>query len=252
MLLKDKKISNLKLADTAAIVEGGKAHGEYGPQRAACVWRNFLKFLKDNGVKLPFDYRDIEIPKMPQLPVEYLTLDEINLLRDSIKTDDLASLRTRALMEVLLDTGMRIGEAITLNKKDIDWEKKEAVIKNIKSKEKEKVYFTDRSLSWIKKYLKRRKDNLEALFVSGRGRLLSVTARGFLRTHTKNLGLKKHICHHIFRKSFATHLIRNGANLKDTQYLCRHKSERTTLRVYVGIEKENAKKTHQKILTKIF
>ena len=50
---------------------------------------------------------------------------------------------------------MRIGEAIAMDKDDIDWENKEAIVVNVKSKEPQKVFFTDRSLHWLKRYLAR-------------------------------------------------------------------------------------------------
>jgi integrase len=80
---------------------------------------------------------------------------------------------------------------------DIDWEKKEVCVVNAKSKDIEMVYFTDHSLFWLKKYMEKRKDDLPHLFVSGRGRLLTVTSRNYMRTHLDNIGIKKHIKHHI-------------------------------------------------------
>ena len=137
---------------------------------------------------------------------------------------------------------------ISLNKEDIDWENKEAVVTNGKTKDREKIYFTDRSLLWLKKYLDSRKDDLLALFVSGRGRMLSVTARNYLRTHTQHLGIRKHIKHHIIRKTFATHLIQGGADITAVGDLCRHRSPRTTLRYYAVVNKERSKDLHRDIL----
>ena len=73
--------------------------------------------------------------------------------------------RFRVLVEVLLGTGMRIGETISLNRKHINWEKKEAKIIGKGNKER-RVFFTDRSLDWLRRYLEWRKDTHEAVFVT--------------------------------------------------------------------------------------
>lgn len=246
--IQDFKVHKLKIVDIALTEEAGRMHGEYGAQRAVSVTRQLLKFIKDSGHRLPFDWRDIRLPKVPDKPVHSLTEEEIKIICDSLDINILAQLRTRALMEVMLDSGLRIGEVISLNKQDIDWEKKEAEIINNKTGEKNKIYFTDRSLFWLKKYLEKRKDDLEALFVSGRGRLLSVTARNFLMTHTRQLGLSKRIHHHLFRKTYVTELLRRGVDIKSVQVLARHKSERTTLHYYAAVDLDRCKKLHQEVM----
>jgi integrase len=123
-------------------------------------------------------------------------------------------------------------------------------VTNAKTKDRETVQFTDRSLSWLRKYLEARKDDFPHLFVSGKGRMLTITARWYLRAHTANLGIKKHIKNHIFRKSFATHLIQQDADIKTVQVLCRHKDARTTLRYYAAINKERSKEVHTDIMNR--
>jgi len=247
----EKEIESLRLIDAASIMQAGKHHGEYGAQRSVVVFRRLMKFAKSSGLSVPFDWRDVEIPRVPQKQKEYLTNEEIEKIRESLDITTHAGLRTRTLIEVLLDTGMRITEATSLDKNDIDWEQKEAIITNAKTKDREKIYFTDRSLEWMKKYFEFRKDNLPFVFVSGRGRLLSVTSRNYIRTHLQNLGIKKHIKHHIFRKTFATVLIQGGADITAVGDLCRHKSPRTTLQYYATVNKERSKEIHQKVLNRV-
>ena len=181
---------------------------------------------------------------------QYLTSEELERVLNALDVTTHAGLRTRTLLEVLYATGMRVSEAISLNKGDIDFETKEVWITNAKSKDRERVYFTDRSLEWVKRYLDFRKDEMSALFVSGRNRMLSCTSRNYMRVHLANLGIKKHIKHHIFRKTFVTHLIQQGADISSVQDLARHRSPRTTLKSYAVINKERSKDVHQKILNK--
>ena len=75
----------------------------------------------------------------------------------------LTQLRFRALVEVLLGTGARISEVLSLNRSDIHWERKEAKIVGKGNKER-MLYFTDRALLWLERYLSRRWDEEEALF----------------------------------------------------------------------------------------
>src|SRR3989344_3464590 len=244
------EISDLKMTDAAKVIAAGRAHGYYGPQRSVVIFRRLLKYIRESGTPIPFDWHEIELPKVAQKPNEYLTPEELEKVLGSLDTSNHAGLRTRTLLEVLYATGMRIAEAISLNKADIDWENKEAIVMNAKTKDMEKIYFTDRCLDWLKKYLETRKDDLPSLFVSGRGRLLSVTSRNYLRTNLPDLGIRKHIKHHLFRKTFATHLIQGGADITAVGDLCRHKSPRTTLSYYAAINKERSKEIHQKILGK--
>ncbi len=253
----DKELSELKLTDAASVEEGGRMHGSYGPQRAIVTFRRLLKYLQDDGMKLPFDWRAIEVPKgPPQKEIEYLEKEELDIIRDSIDLNIKAGvgIRQRAILEVLVATGMRISELCSLNRLDINWEKKETKVISCKLPHKEKTkYLTDSSLMWLKKYLEARKDDNPWLFQSGRGRLIPQTSKNFFEQLTKKLqkeiGFRKRIYHHIFRKTYATHLIRNKVDIKTVQNLCGHESERTTLKFYTGVDKEFSQSEHARVIT---
>lgn len=247
--IKDKKVRNLKLTDAALVMEGAKNHGQFGIQKAIIVYRQYLKFLKESGVRIFFDYRDIEVPKIPHKIQPVLHKKELSTLFKNISLDTITSLRLRVLLEVLFATGGRIGEVLQLNIDSIDWEKKEARIINSKTKDEEIIYFTDRSLCWLKRYLKKREDNCLALFVNknGTARLKQVTSRAALYEFQKKHPQLECLNHHLFRRTLATHLIESGADIKSTQTIMRHKSSRTTLKFYVVADKKRAKKIHQKL-----
>ena len=246
--IQDMDIESLKVIDAAKVIEAGKAHGEYGSQRSITVLRKLLRYLKDSGHEVPIDWRDIDVPHVPRKQNEYLTIEELEKVLEAFDVSKIYGLRTRALCEVLFASGMRISEALSLNKADIDWEKYEAVIVNAKTKDQETIRFSPRSFEWLKRYLAARTDDMPHLFVSGKGRMPTVTARWNLREHTKNLGIKKHIKNHIFRKSFVTHLIQGGADIIAVQDLARHQSPRTTLRYYAVANKERSKEVHAGIM----
>lgn len=244
----DREIASFKMTDIADIIEAGKAHGEFGPQRSVSTLRKFFQYCDDAGIKTPFDWRDIEMPHVPRKINEYLTKEELTMVLESFDLTQLHGLRTRALCEILFATGMRISEALSLNRKDINWETKEAMVVNAKNGDQQIVNFTDRSLLWLKRYLDARTDDQPYLFTAGKGRMPSVTARFYLRAHTKKLGIKKHIKNHIFRKSFVTHLIEKGADLAMVSSLARHRDVRTTLRFYAAVNKERSKDVHEAIM----
>ena len=182
--ISEKRIKTLKLVDIAYLIESGKQHGEYGSQRAVCVFRSYLNFLEDSGIRLPFKWEKIKIPKVPQKEQIYLTEQEFNDFLEKIPLNTLYGLRDRALYEVLFSTGGRISEILNLKRSEIDWIKKEAKIKNSKTGDEETIYFSDRSLKWLKRYLETRADNHSALFVTygfrGITRLIPVVARRHL------------------------------------------------------------------------
>lgn len=246
-----KRVDDLRIIDRAALIEAGKPYGIYGSQRAVVTFRQLCRFLHQRGTRLQFDWRDIETPNVPNKMVDYLTSDELEKIRHAFDPNTSAGLRTRALIEFLLDTGMRIGEACSVNRDEVNFDTHEIRIKNCKTHEDNVVYFTDRSAEWIKTYLSARKDNHPALFITGRSRMLALTSRNYIRAKTKNLGIRKKIGHHVFRKTCGTYLLQNQVDIKSVQTLLRHKSERTTLRYYIGIDKEKCKVMHQAVMARI-
>lgn len=250
--IQDIEIMKLKKTDVSRVIEAGRTCGKYGPQRGVVMLRKLLRYLKESGCDIPFRWQDIKIPSVAQTKVEYLTEDELEAVLGAIDLGVPSGLRTRTLLEVLYATGMRIGEAIAMDQKDVDWKNKEAIVVNVKSKEPQKIFFTDRSLHWLKRYLASRDDKDPALFVSNGTRLTRNASRTRMcwqiERAVKALGIKKRINHHIFRKTFVTHLLQRKADIMAVKDLARHRSERTTLKNYAGVDKERSKAIHQDIM----
>lgn len=249
--LSERNLKNLKLSDTQAeLISSGKTHGEWGPTETVIVFRNYLKFLKDSGIKIPFDYRELEVPRVPEKQQVWMTVREYNSFVKSIPKP-----RDRALYVCLMSTGARISEMLSLNRDSINWQKKEAIVKDCKSGEEGKIYLSDCCLACLKEYNKSRRDECPALFIAKRNgeykRMANSTARRNLKVYREKFAKGKKITHHSFRRSLATLLLEKGATLKETQYLLRHKSERTTLRYYCQVNKDKAKSVHQRILARI-
>ncbi len=251
--ISEMDFENIKVTDTSRVIQAGRKHGKWGHQRAVVVYRQLLRFIKKLGHTLPIDWRDVEVPSVKMNPIDYLDKEELLHFINTIDINDRAhsGLRMRAIIEIIICTGLRIAELCSLDRSDINWEKKEAEVINCKTDQLQKIYFSDRALEWLALYLSYRKDKDLALFISGRSRLLPQTSRGWLRTHARNIGFRKRITHRIFRSTFATLLLRDGVDIKTVQDLCRHASERTTLRHYTAISKEHSKVEHGRVMNNL-
>jgi len=131
----------------------------------ACI-KGLLKYYRDHySAQLQINPDLITIPKRPRREVVFLTNFEIKRFRESINIKLLTGLRFRTLVETFLGTGMRISEALSLNRDSIDFQTKECLVIGKGSKQRT-VFFSDDAIYWIKKYLERRTDRHEALFVT--------------------------------------------------------------------------------------
>lgn len=91
---------------------------------------------------LRFNPSDITLPKRPRREVTYLSVEEVNRFRNAIDIKPIYGLRFRTLVEVLLATGMRISECLSLTRNSIDFIQKEARIIG-KGKKESAIFFTD-------------------------------------------------------------------------------------------------------------
>jgi len=247
----DIELEDFKIIDVDKVIADGRSHGRYGSLRGVVIVRQLLKYIKATGAVLPVDWRDITLPPVPKKEVDWLDPDEWEKVRNAFDLNTLSGLRDRALMENLRVTGMRISEALNLNRDSIDWEKKEAEITNAKAPyELGKVYFTDESLKWLKLYLDMRNDKFPPLFATSDG--ARATPSGVRRTihHSmKAAGITKRIHPHILRSTFCTELLFGGVDIKTVQTLARHRSERTTLKHYTAVSKSRCKEEHNKVMS---
>lgn len=161
-----------------------------------------------------------------------------------------AGLRLRAVVEALLGSAMRISELLSLNPDSIDFEKKETKIVGKGGKERT-VFFTGRSLIWVKRYLESTSDDCPALFVcrNGRNRLKRDDLWRYFDRHRKLAGIKKKVRPHILRHTAATTLLFNGCPVGHIKAILGHERLEATCRYYLGIDHRAAKAAHEKYLT---
>ena len=221
--------------------------------------RAFLKFCRE-VIRVPtLASHEIRVPRIPRRDVIYLTREEVQCFVDTIIAPEtswedvpLTQLRFRALVEVLLGTGARISEVLSLNRSDIHWERKEAKIVGKGNKER-MLYFTDRSLLWLERYLSRRWDDEEALFVTQGDAPRRLRQRDRIKdtfaVYRQRAGLTKSVSPHILRHTMATTLLFNGCPIGHIKELLGHERLDTTCRYYLGLDRRAARAAHGQFLT---
>lgn len=127
--------------------------------------RAFLKYLAKQDVK-SLAPEKIELPKNPQRQVEFLEQEELGRLLNATnrETDEMQRLRDNALLQTLFSTGLRVSELASLKKDSINLDRREFTIRGKGSKLR-LVFLSDDAAEAIKKYLNKRSDNSQALFI---------------------------------------------------------------------------------------
>lgn len=249
----DFKVESLEVSDFVKLKRIMIQRGveSAGISTIVFAMRTFLNYCSDFLELKVLDPKRIKAPKRLKREVIFLTKEEIEVFVSTIQTSILTGLRFRALVEVLLGTGMRISEALSLKRKDVDWEKKEAKIIGKGNKER-RVFFSNRALEWMAKYLEKRSDNHEFLFITTGSPPRALTKGDiwrFFGRHRKLAKIDKPLTPHILRHTVATNLLFNGCPISHVKEILGHERLSTTCKYYLGVDKAQAKEAHRKYLT---
>ena len=199
----------------------------------------FLKFCRTVVEINCLDPATIKLPRRKDPQVEYLTNAEIEALRQSIDTSGWAGVRHRALFEMLLGTGLRISEALSLDRGSIDAQTKEMIVCG-KGGRSRTIFFPGEALRWLDKYLALRRDVNTALFVTygeSPKRLRRGDIPRFFKAIARRAGVDKRLTPHLLRHTFCTNLRNNGADISLIKDLAGHQDIQTTARYYLGTDK---------------
>jgi integrase/recombinase XerD len=231
-----------------------------GPARAAGIFnsiRSLLRFAAEVARMPCLDYRDVRIPRVPRRDVIYLTTDEVQRLREAIlgssedwESAPMGRLRLRAVVEVLLGTGARISEALALDRTTLSFERREARVIG-KGRKERVLFFTEDALEWVRRYLARRRDDEEPVFVTRYApvkRLSHYLVKDTLTDFARRAGIVKRVTPHILRHTMATTLLFNGCPIGHIKELLGHERLDTTCRYYLGLDRRAAKAAHDKFL----
>ena len=194
--------------------------------------RTFFRYLCREGILATNPAASILSPRLERRIPSHLDEGEAAALLDMPGADD-ASLRARAVLELLYATGVRCAELVGLDLPEVDLEARMARVLG-KGRKERVVPFGTRARAAILAYLPARAragPRTEALFVNRRGgRLTDRSVRTILADRVRAVALAKRISPHSLRHSFATHLLGRGADLRTIQELLGHASLSTTQR----------------------
>lgn len=218
------------------------------------VLRAFLRFLAKRGIRT-ISAEQIELAKGRDRSLKFLDnsqLERLLITRD-VGTDE--GLRDRTILELLFSTGLRVSELIKLNRDQINLRTREFGIIG-KGGRARVIFISTRAAGWLSRYLTTRHDSWKPLFIhysgkkdeSPQGELMRLTARSVQRmvsSSVKKAGLPVKATPHTLRHSFATDLLRNGADLRSVQELLGHKNVATT-QIYTHVTNSQLREVFQK------
>jgi integrase/recombinase XerC len=212
--------------------------------------KSFYIYLLQKGkiAKNPFDA--IGTPKVDKVLPEILTEREMSEFLDRLPEDTFLHLRNKAIFEFLYATGLRISELTGLKLVDINFD--EELVRVLGKGKKERIVpFHDHAKEILLKYLaearRQFKTSIEYIFLNARGKKISDRSVEIIlqNTYCELMRSNKHVYPHLFRHSFATHLLQRGANLRIIQELLGHSNLSTTEK-YTSLNYEDLLNVYKK------
>lgn len=226
--------------------------------------RSFLKYLMRRDIKT-LSPDKIELAKVPERSLDLITDDELRRILDGPKVEgakgaeELIALRDRAVLEVLFSTGLRVSELCSLPR-EIDLSRDGLTVRG-KGEKVRIVFLSDDAKRAIRDYLDKRADIDDALFISHARRDMNkdatdesrrLTPRSVERIVQKyaiKAGVTKKVTPHVIRHSFATDLLRNGADIRSVQSLLGH-ADISTTQIYTHVSNAHLKEVHKRFHNK--
>ncbi|MBT3816741.1 MAG: tyrosine-type recombinase/integrase [Candidatus Magasanikbacteria bacterium] len=221
--------------------------------------RSFLKYLSKQDIETLAPEK-IELMKMPDRHVSFIAGAELERLLEApskVIPQTLMSLRDKSFLELLFSTGLRVSEIVQLKKEDINLEQDEFTVLG-KGGKRRVVFLSGQARYCIKQYIKKRPDMNPYLFISHDKRsktrqtdtpITPRTAQRMIQKYAKLAGITKPVTPHTLRHSYATDLLRNGADIRSVQEMLGHSSI-TTTQIYTHITDKELRNTHKRFHNK--
>ncbi|MBI2404790.1 tyrosine-type recombinase/integrase [Candidatus Gottesmanbacteria bacterium] len=214
--------------------------------------RSFLKYLlkRDIPVMTP---DNIDLPKAESRSLKFLEREAVDRLLAMPELSKKEGSRDKAILEVLFSTGLRVSELVSLNRDQINLERREFGVIG-KGRRQRIVFLSDTAAEWLNRYLKDRTDSSKALFIRYSGktpddaeslRLTSRSVQRLVEKYVRKARLPVKITPHGLRHSFATDLLHGGADLRAIQEMLGHKNVSTT-QIYTHITNPQLREVHER------
>lgn len=249
-----KKINNVHQISTSDIEEFLKQRSIEEEKTSTIahnltVIKNFHSYLYKTKVVKTDITEGISRPKLQKKIPKVVSMEDIEKLLD-IELNTKFDYRNKAMIELMYGAGLRVSELISLDVFDLDFIN--CIIRISGKGNKERIVpLGEYSIYYLKLYLEKRSNMLKkspcnALFLNNHG--MRMTRQGFfknLKAILKTQGLDENISPHTLRHSFATHLLKRGADLRSIQELLGH-SDIATTKIYTHVSDDKVKEDYEK------
>ncbi len=216
--------------------------------------RSFLSWLIKNNYNVVAPDK-IDLPKTEDRQVKFLSIDQLKKFLNQPKISTKIGLRDKAILETLFSTGLRVSELVGLNRDEINLKTQEVGVIG-KGQKARVVFLSDRAVEWLDRYLVARDDHYDPLFIRYSGkkdpsmddedvRLSARSVQRLVEKYRKKAKLPVKVTPHVLRHSFATDLLRQGADLRSVQELLGHKNIATT-QIYTHVTDRQLHQTHKR------
>lgn len=211
---------------------------------------HLYRFLVANG-RSEKNYTDaMELPQKAQRLPDAVSVADMQRMLESVDISTPNGLRNRAILETMYACGLRVSEVTTLRQRDVLDDLDVVRVFGKGSKER-LVPIGGEAIRWINRYRSEARAKLmsdadtdDVLFLNHHGRPLSrMGIWKIIRAAAVAAGLSQHVHPHMFRHSFATHLLEGGADLRAVQEMLGHADIATT-QIYTHIDREYVKEVH--------
>ncbi len=216
--------------------------------------RSFLKYLARRDIAA-LSSDKIELARTVRTEVSFLDASEVERLLSAIDTSHIAGLRDRAIIELLFSGGLRVSELVSLNRDQVNVERREFSVRG-KGQKDRPIFISEPAALALGLYLGARKDNYAPLFIHFSGskngldegmytRLTARSVQRLVKRYSQFAGITKNVTPHTLRHSFATDLLRGGADLRSVQGLLGHANIATT-QIYTHLTDPQLREVHEK------
>ncbi|MDY3337587.1 site-specific tyrosine recombinase XerD [Riemerella anatipestifer] len=228
----------------------------YTNERSQSRWissiKAFFKFLHEDELRADNPARLLETPKLGLYLPDTLSFEEIESLIEAIDKTTSLGKRNHTIIETLYGCGLRVSELVELKISNLNFEE-EFIIVDGKGGKTRLVPLAQYTAKLIKDYLLEVRSEIkinpkhsDILFLNRRGsKLTRVMVFIIIKDLALQANIKKNISPHTFRHSFATHLLKNGADLRYIQEMLGHSSI-TTTEIYTHLDNEDLRETIMK------
>jgi integrase/recombinase XerD len=217
----------------------------------AVALRNFFRFLGTRGFVRKDPAVFLHTPRIERTLPETLRVDQISRLLSCIPTNSLAGMRDRAIFELLYASGLRVSELCNLRLEELDPDERMVRVTG-KGGKTRIVPVGGEAIEALRVYLESVRPKLvrpktgSHVFLSLRGQALTPQRIWQLaKTYARMAGLAENVFPHLFRHSFATHLLANGADLRVIQEMLGHADIGTT-EIYTHVDRERLRSIHRR------